>query len=205
MSEATTMRRLAAILAADVVGYSRMMGEDEAGTLAALRKIWSELFNPAVASHRGRIVKMMGDGALVEFGSAVDAVQCAIADPEGDGRAATARRPATSRSPSASASTSATSSSTATTSLAMASTSRRGWKARRRPAACSSPTPSTRRCSGKVDLVFADAGEIALKNIEQPVRVWRWGEGACALPSSASRTRRRAPKSRRSPCSRSPT
>ena len=79
MNETSVMRRLAAILAADVVGYSRMMGEDEAGTLAALRKIWSELFNPAVAGHRGRIVKMMGDGALVEFGSAVDAVQCAIA------------------------------------------------------------------------------------------------------------------------------
>jgi class 3 adenylate cyclase len=74
MSETSIMRRLAAILAADVVGYSRMMGEDEAGTLAALRAIWSGLFNPAVASHRGRIVKMMGDGALVEFGSAVDAV-----------------------------------------------------------------------------------------------------------------------------------
>src|SRR3954466_13097432 len=78
MSEMPVTRRLAAILAADVVGYSRMIGDDEPGTLAALRKIWSELFNPAVASHRGRVVKMMGDGALVEFGSAVDAVQCAI-------------------------------------------------------------------------------------------------------------------------------
>src|SRR5882724_7831576 len=79
MPEASTIRRLAAILAADVVGYSRMMGEDEVGTLAAMRSVWSELFNPSVASHRGRIVKMMGDGALVEFGSAVDAVQCAVA------------------------------------------------------------------------------------------------------------------------------
>ena len=56
-----------------------MMGADEAGTLAALRQIWSETFNPAVAARHGRIVKMMGDGALVEFGSVVDAVECAVA------------------------------------------------------------------------------------------------------------------------------
>src|SRR5687768_3293478 len=79
MPEAPITRRLAAILAADVVGYSRMIGEDEAGTLAALRAIWGELFNPAVAAHRGRVVKMMGDGALVEFSSAFDAVQSAAA------------------------------------------------------------------------------------------------------------------------------
>ncbi len=72
-------RRLAAILAADIVGYSRLLGADEAGTLAALRDIWTARFNPAVAEHGGRVVKMMGDGALVEFASAVDAVECAIA------------------------------------------------------------------------------------------------------------------------------
>src|SRR5262245_39086528 len=72
-------RRLAAILAADVVGYSRMMGADEAGTVATLREIWAETFNPAVAARRGRIVKVMGDGALVEFASVIDAVECAVA------------------------------------------------------------------------------------------------------------------------------
>jgi class 3 adenylate cyclase len=72
-------RRLAAILAADVAGYSRMMGADEEGTLAAMRQIWSETFNPAVAERHGRIVKTMGDGALVEFLSVVDAVECAVA------------------------------------------------------------------------------------------------------------------------------
>jgi adenylate cyclase len=72
-------RRLAAILAADVAGYSQLIEADEAGTLAALRDIWAKRFNPVVAEYRGRIVKMMGDGALVEFASAVDAVECAIA------------------------------------------------------------------------------------------------------------------------------
>jgi adenylate cyclase len=72
-------RRLAAILAADVVGYSRLMGDDEAGTLEKLKTHRKELIEPLLAEHRGRIVKLMGDGALCEFGSVVDAVACAIA------------------------------------------------------------------------------------------------------------------------------
>ena len=70
-------RRLAAILVADVVGYSRLMGNDEAGTLAALKAHRADLFDPMVDAHNGRIVKLMGDGTLVEFASVVDAVQCA--------------------------------------------------------------------------------------------------------------------------------
>src|ERR1043165_465674 len=70
-------RKLAAILAADVVGYSRLMQEDEAGTLAALKQRRKEILEPTVARHRGR-VKVMGDGVLIEFASAVAAVQCAI-------------------------------------------------------------------------------------------------------------------------------
>ena len=76
-------RRLAAILAADVVGYSRLMGCDETGTLERLKVHRSELVDPLVAEHRGRIVKLMGDGALCEFASVVDAVACAIATQEG--------------------------------------------------------------------------------------------------------------------------
>jgi len=71
-------RRLAAILAADIIGYSKLMGEDEAGTLAALRRLRSEAFSPAVASKRGKIIKSMGDGWLVTFDSAEDAVTCAM-------------------------------------------------------------------------------------------------------------------------------
>jgi adenylate cyclase len=70
-------RRLAAILAADVVGYSRLMEQDEAGTFERLRQRRVELVEPAIARHHGRIFKLMGDGLLVEFGSAVDAIECA--------------------------------------------------------------------------------------------------------------------------------
>ena len=72
-------RRLTAILAADVVGYSRLMGEDEVGTLARLKTCRRELVDPAIEEFHGRVVKLMGDGALVEFASVVDAVQCAAA------------------------------------------------------------------------------------------------------------------------------
>ena len=78
MAEERLQRRLAAILSADVVGYSRLMGIDEAGTLARLKALRRELIEPKIAAHAGRIVKLMGDGMLVEFGSAVDAVACAI-------------------------------------------------------------------------------------------------------------------------------
>jgi adenylate cyclase len=78
MAEARVERRLAAILAADVAGYSRLMGVDEEGTLAALKAYRRELVDPKIAEHHGRIVKTTGDGALVEFGSAVDAVRCAM-------------------------------------------------------------------------------------------------------------------------------
>src|SRR5271157_3194171 len=78
MAEERLQRRLAAILSADVVGYSRLMGLDEAGTLSRLNALRRELIDPTIAAHAGRIVKLMGDGALVEFASTVDAVTCAI-------------------------------------------------------------------------------------------------------------------------------
>jgi adenylate cyclase len=78
MAEERLQRRLAAILSADVVGYSRLMGLDEARTLSRLNALRRKVFDPTVAAHSGRIVKLMGDGALVEFASAVNAVSCAI-------------------------------------------------------------------------------------------------------------------------------
>jgi class 3 adenylate cyclase len=78
MAEERVQRRLAAILAADVVGYSRLMEQDEVGTLTALKGRRRDVLGPLVAHHHGRLVKVMGDGVLVEFASAVDAVQCAV-------------------------------------------------------------------------------------------------------------------------------
>jgi adenylate cyclase len=71
-------RRLAAILAADVAGYSRLMGADEEGTLERLKALRCELIDPKIAEHPGRLVKTTGDGLLVEFPSVVDAVRCAV-------------------------------------------------------------------------------------------------------------------------------
>src|SRR5215468_5230996 len=79
MTEELAQRRLAAILAADVVGYSRLMEQDEIGTMAALKAIRKELMMPLVSGHQGRVFKLMGDGVLVEFASAVNAVECAVA------------------------------------------------------------------------------------------------------------------------------
>jgi adenylate cyclase len=72
-------RRLAAILAADVAGYSRLMGADEEGTLRRLKALRTEVIDPTIAEHHGRIVKTTGDGLLVEFASVVDAMRCATA------------------------------------------------------------------------------------------------------------------------------
>jgi len=71
-------RRLAAIVSADVVGYSRLMGRDESGTLAALKALRQEVVDPAIASHGGRIVKTTGDGLLLEFPSVIDEVRCVV-------------------------------------------------------------------------------------------------------------------------------
>jgi adenylate cyclase len=79
MPEQPIERKLAAILAADIAGYSRLVGLDEEGTLTRLRALRRELLDPTIAEHRGRIFKTTGDGMLVEFASVVDAVRCAVA------------------------------------------------------------------------------------------------------------------------------
>jgi adenylate cyclase len=177
MTDTRTRRRLAAILAADVEGYSRMIGADEQGTLTALRAIWAQVFNPAVDSHRGRVFKMLGDGALVEFASAVDAVECAVAVQT----AMAARAPGDAPR------------------IALRIGINLGdivsegddilgdgvnVAARLEAQA---PTGGVlvsdavhAQVRGKVDITFADAGDLTLKNITAPVRAWRWGDGASA-------------------------
>ena len=86
MSDNAVQRRLAAILAADVVGYSRLMGEDETGTLTRLRRLRTELIEPLLAEHSGRLVKLMGDGFLVEFPSGCRRRQLRRFDPKTRGR-----------------------------------------------------------------------------------------------------------------------
>jgi hypothetical protein len=123
-------RRLAAILAADVVGYSRLMGEDEAGTLDRLKSLRRELVQPKITERKGRIVKLMGDGLLAEFPSVVEAVLCAINIQQ----EVAEREPDISDDPSR-----------ALTFTVTASTWPRGWKLSPTPAACAFPgRPSTR-------------------------------------------------------------
>ena len=171
MAEQPITRRLAAILAADVAGYSRMMEADEAGTIAAMRQIWSETFNPAVAARHGRIVKMMGDGALVEFGSVVDAVECAVAIQRAMGeRNVAAERPVEFR-----------------IGINLGDIVIEGddifgdgvnvaarLEGQAPPGGILASDVVHAQVSGKVGVTFVDAGEIKLKNIDRPVRAWRW-------------------------------
>jgi adenylate cyclase len=174
MSETEVIRRLAAILAADVVGYSRMMAEDEAGTLAALRSIWAELFNPLVGRHRGRVVKMMGDGALVEFGSAVDAVQCAVAIQQAMQERREGGRPVQFR-----------------IGVNLGEIVSEGddifgdgvnvaarLEGQAPPGGILISDAVHSQVRGKINAAFADGGEMQLKNIDRPVRVWRLGEAS---------------------------
>lgn len=182
MPEQQLTRRLAAILAADVAGYSRMMESAEASTIAAMRQIWSETFNPAVAARHGRIVKMMGDGALVEFSSVVDAVECAVAL-----QRAMRERNAASKNQVV-----------FRVGINLGDIVLEGEDIfgdgvnlavrleGRAPLGGILVSDSVHaQVSGKVDVAFADAGEIKLKNIERPMRAWRWApeEGAVATSS----------------------
>jgi adenylate cyclase len=170
MAEVRTNRRLAAILAADVVGYSRLMASDEAGTLAALKRHREGVFDPAVAANKGRIVKLIGDGTLVEFGSVVDAVNCAIAI-----QRAVAAEPA------------------ADPGIVLRIGVNLGdivvegddiygdgvnVAARLEPLAAPGGVCVAAivhdSIGGRIDVGFTDGGEVQVKNIDRPIRVWKW-------------------------------
>ncbi len=162
-------RRLAAILAADMVGYSRLIGDDEAGTLSALSALRKDFIEPLIARHRGRLVKMMGDGFLIEFASVVDAVSAAVAwqeglrDRSGDG------------------------------SLSFRIGVNLGdiviqdedifgdgviiaarLEGLAEPGGICIADMVHANLGGKIDATFSDMGEIRLKNIDKEVRVWQW-------------------------------
>ncbi|TMJ34962.1 MAG: guanylyl cyclase [Alphaproteobacteria bacterium] len=184
MTGTRAQRRLAAILAADVVGYSRLIGADEAGTLAALRDLWATRFNPAVAEHRGRIVKMMGDGALVEFPSAVDAVDCAIAIQRAMtdyNSSRSGRQPIELRIGVNSGDIVIDGDDIFGDGVNVAA--RLEGQAPKTGILVSDVVYAQIR--GKISAVFVDAGELALKNIEMPVRAWRWDGEVPPVESSA--------------------
>jgi adenylate cyclase len=175
-------RKLAAILAADVVGYSRMMAADEAGTLAALKRHRETLFDPAVAAHNGRVVKLIGDGTIVEFASVIDAVNCALS----------VQRPAEQASGQGASQPAIV----LRIGINLGDVIMEGddiygdgvnIAARLEPLAepggiCISAIVNE-SIGNRVDVRFQDGGDIAVKNIDRPIRVWRWHPGMPAVPS----------------------
>ena len=166
-------RRLAAILAADVVGYSRLIGADEAGTLTMLRALRKELVEPTLKRHRGRVVKLMGDGLLAEFASVVDAVAAAVeiqeATPERSAHLADDRRIALRIGVN-----------TGDIVVEDGDIFGDGVNIAARLQEIADPNGvmisdgAHRELRGKLDLPFEDVGEKDLKNIAEPVRSWLW-------------------------------
>jgi adenylate cyclase len=173
MAEERVNRKLAAILAADVVGYSRLMGVDEEGTLAALKQHRQAVFDPAVAAHHGRVVKLIGDGTIAEFGSVVDAVHCALAVQRSDGLLPDEAQ----RQPKI----------VLRIGINLGDVIIEGddiygdgvnIAARLEPLAepggiCVSSIVNE-SVGNRIDVHFRDAGEISVKNIDRPIRVWKW-------------------------------
>ena len=178
-------RRLAAILAADVVGYSRLMGEDEAGTLNALKALRSELVAPKIAEHQGRVVKVMGDGLLAEFGSVVDAVECAVAIQEGAVQRQADEQPGI---------TLRIGINVGDVIIEGSDIYGDGVNVAARLEALANPggicvSGSVREhITGKLDHDFVDDGERTIKNIARPVHVWRWTGAKAPAPGLETST-----------------
>ena len=170
--EMPSVRRLTAILAADVAGYSHLMGADEDGTHERLKAHRRELFDPKIAEHHSRIVKTTGDGMLVEFPSVVDAVRCVV-EVQREMVERNAAIPVDERIEFPSGSTSAMSLSRGKTSSATASTSRPAWKPWPSQAGSASTASCATKCGDKLGFAFEDLGEQQVKNIARPVRVSR--------------------------------
>ena len=165
-------RRLAAILAADVVGSCRLIGIDEEGTLAQLKALRQTLFDPKIAQHHGRIVKHTGDGALVEFASVVDAVRCADDVQRGMAEQNT-DVPQDKRIEFRIGIHVGDIIVETTISLATASISQLASKGLRSRVAICISDDAQRQVRGKVEFTLEDMGPQNLKNIAEPMRAWR--------------------------------
>jgi len=177
MAEERINRKLAAILAADVVGYSRLMASDEEGTLAALKRHRQTVFEPAVAAHQGRIVKLIGDGTIVEFASVVDAVNCALSVQ----RSADSLQNESLHQPKI----------VLRIGINLGDVIIEGddiygdgvnIAARLEPVAepggiCISSIVNE-SIGNRIDVRFQDGGQINVKNIDRPLRIWRWHPSA---------------------------
>ena len=159
------------------------MGVDEEGTLVALRKIWADLFGPAVEKHRGRIVKMLGDGALVEFASAVNAVECAVAvqNAMAERNAATAgQQPIEFRIGVNLGDIITEGDDIFGDGVNIASR----LEGEAPPGGILISDIVQAQVAGKIGVTFVDAGEVKLKGFDTPFRVWRWGGEAGAVISA---------------------
>jgi TolB-like protein len=185
MSE-RTQRRLTAIVSADVVGYSRLVGTDETGTLAALRTHRDEFIDPTIAEHGGRIVKSMGDGLLLEFASVVDATQCAIAVQRGmteRNRDVDAERRIIWRIGINLGDIVIDGEDILGDGVNVAARLQEVAE----PGGIALSSRVHEEIRDRLEAAFSDAGEHALKNITRPVRVWRW------RPAAAPAAQARAP------------
>ncbi|MHA1157221.1 MAG: adenylate/guanylate cyclase domain-containing protein, partial [Alphaproteobacteria bacterium] len=178
MKDGHTNRRLAAILAADVVGYSRLMAGDEAGTLTALKQHRENEFNPAVASHGGRVVKLIGDGTLVEFTSVVDAVNCAVAIQQAVRAADTAGPDIVLRIGINLGDVIIDDDDIYGDGVNIAAR----LEPLAKPGGICVSSIVNESVRGRIDAAFDDGGEVRVKNIDRPIRVWQWHPGDVAAP-----------------------
>ena len=191
MSDQPISRRLAAILAADIAGYAGLTQHDEVGTITQVRRIWTDIFNPAVSAHNGRVVKVMGDGALVEFASVVDAVDCAVAIQIGmDKRNATVEFPVEFRIGVNLGDIIIDGEDIIGDGVNIASR----LEGQAQPGGILVSDSVRAQIEGKVAYELRDAGEIKLKNILRPLKVWRWQANRVAKSAEAQIPARSLPK-----------
>ncbi len=197
MAEPRVNRKLAAVLAADVVGYSRLMGADEVGTLAALKRHREVVFDPAVVAHNGRIVKLMGDGTLAEFASVVDAVNCALAVQRTDTLMPDQKAPRP-------AIVLRIGINLGDVIIESDDIYGDGVNVAARLEALAEPggicvsSVVHESIGNRIDVSFRDGGEINVKNIDRPIRVWTWHPGDTAMAARSFHAANLAPHIKKS-------